>query len=260
MHRDVKPQNLLLRVDGTVKLADFGITAVLLSSHRAHPGRNGAGNRRVSLARASARPRGHLGRRHLLTLLGAPRAAHRKTSGTSSSPWPTSPRSRRAAQIAAVSELAPFGAAPVKCCCHALARPEPGLQTRRQPSWRTRCPPQEADAPTVPLQRPPSVDGPRLWLALAAVVAVAVLLLVVALWHWCDGGSPAPKPPPATARPVPHGATAQGTGAQHRRLAPTELALDLELDGLPASRRRPACRHRRRPSACEPDCTSSRAL
>jgi hypothetical protein len=66
--------------------------------------------------------------------------------------------------------------------------------------------PKEAEAPTVPLQRPRSKQ--RLWLALAAVVAVAAVLLAVALGTR-GGSSPAPKPPPATARRVPHGATAQ---------------------------------------------------
>ena len=136
VHRDVKPQNLLLREDGTVNVADFGI-ARAAETTALDPGRHGARHGRLPLAGAGARRGSDGGRGHLLARRRALRAAGRagrRTSSTRSPIWrPSRPpaRSRRSAS----SRRKCRGASRTRSCARSRATP-PTARPRR-PRSRT---------------------------------------------------------------------------------------------------------------------------
>jgi serine/threonine-protein kinase len=210
VHRDVKPQNLLLREDGTVKVADFGIalaaettaltqvgtvlgTAAYLSPEQA------LGEQVTSAADIYS-----LGAVLYELLAGRPPyefdsladLAAKQTSG----------------QITPVGELAPAVPPNVE---DAVMR-----SLARNPAYRPTSAADFAhelgapDEPTLPLHAPtriapalPRVSN-RLWLVLTAVVVLAALLLAIALTTG-GGSSPPPKPRQAVVRPIPRGTNAQ---------------------------------------------------
>jgi eukaryotic-like serine/threonine-protein kinase len=205
VHRDVKPQNLLLRDDGVLKVADFGIaraaettaltqigtvlgTAAYLSPEQA------LGEEVTAAADVYS-----LGAVLYELLTGRPPYEFDSLADLA--------EQQRSGSITPVGELAPDVPAHVEdAVMRALAR---------NPSYR----PQSADAfacelgdegrPTVPLEAPARADHARLWWAIAAVVTVAAVGsgIAVALTGGASKSPPAPRQ--ATVRPIPRGADAQ---------------------------------------------------
>jgi len=217
VHRDVKPQNLLLREDGTVKVADFGIaraaegtaltqigtvlgTAAYLSPEQA------LGEEVTAAADVYS-----LGAVLYELLTGRPPyefesladLAAKQTSG----------------QIAPVRELAPGVPRSVE---DAVMR-----SLARNPSYRPASAAEFArelggdDDQTVPLHAPTRVAAAprrrprRLWPALAGALIVAAIVLGIVLGTR-GGSSPPTKPRPTVVRPIPHGADAR---QQARKIA-----------------------------------------
>jgi serine/threonine protein kinase len=207
VHRDVKPQNLLLREDGTLKIADFGIaraaettaltevgtvlgTAAYLSPEQA------AGEEVTSAADVYS-----LGAVLYELLTGRP-------------PYTFDSLGELAAKqaegaIAPVSERAPEVPRRVEdAVMRSLAR-NPAYRPASAEAFARELAPDAREPPTVPLPgETKAVPRRRLWLALAAVLAAAAVALAVAL-ATRGGGSPAPKPRPAAVPPIAHTANAK---------------------------------------------------
>lgn len=216
VHRDVKPQNLLLRRDGVLKLSDFGVaygidhtrltvagtvlgTAAYLAPEQAR------GEQVTAAADVYA-----LGAVLYELLTGRP---------------PRSPRT--IAELAEPAEIAsPAGAPPeladVVMSCLAedpRGRPASAAELAR------RLAATDPEAQTLPLPDDPARRAteilapglqrrrPTLWLVAAAVAAVVSGLVAVAATR--EGSPPPPAPPPRVA-PVPHVADTQ---QQARELA-----------------------------------------
>jgi serine/threonine-protein kinase len=203
VHRDIKPQNLLLREDGTLEIADFGIaraaegtalteTGTVLGTAAYLAPEQAAGEEVTAAADIYS-----LGAVLYELLTGRPpyrfesltELAAKQAEGT----------------IEPVGELAPEVPRHVE---DAVMR-----SLARNPAYR----PPSADAlaralgskpATVPL--PARTSRRRLWLALAAVVAAAAAALAVGL-ATRGGGSPKPaaRTQPPAARPIVHSPDAQ---------------------------------------------------
>jgi len=216
VHRDVKPQNLLLREDGTVKVADFGIaraaettvltqvgtvlgTAAYLSPEQA------LGEEVTAAADVYS-----LGAVLYELLAGRPPyefdsladLAAKQTSG----------------QITPVGELAPGVPRRVEdAVMRSLAR-NPSFRPASATAFAQELGDEDA---TVPLHAPTRVaPAPRrrprwLWPAVAALVILAAVVAGIAIATH-GGSSPAPKPRAAVVQPIPHGTNAQ---VQARKIA-----------------------------------------
>ena len=162
VHRDVKPQNLLLREDGTVKVADFGI-ARAAETDRAHPGRHGARHGGLPLAGAGARRGGDGGRGRLLARRRALRAADRaaavrvRLARRPRGQADARARSRRSAS----SRRACRTASRTPSCARSHATPPTGPP--RRPRFAREL--GAEDEPTVPLPHPGKGPAPELALA-----------------------------------------------------------------------------------------------
>jgi eukaryotic-like serine/threonine-protein kinase len=216
VHRDVKPQNLLLREDGTVKVADFGIarpaettvltqdgtvlgTAAYLSPEQA------LGDEVTAAADVYS-----LGAVLYELLTGRPPyefdsladLAAKQTSG----------------QITPVRELAPGVPRRVEDAVMRSLTRNPSFRPPSATAFAQELGDEDA---TVPLQAstraaPASRRRPRwLWPGVGALLLVAAVLAGLAIATH-GGSSPAPKPRTAVVQPIPHGTNAQ---VQARKIA-----------------------------------------
>ena len=203
VHRDVKPQNLLLRDDGTLKVADFGIaraaettaltqigtvlgTAAYLSPEQA------LGEEVTAAADVYS-----LGAVLYELLTGRPPYRFESLADLAAQ--------QRQGAITPVSELAPGVPPHVEdAVMRALAR-NPAYRPATASAFA-----QELDATTPYEALPQPDDHHRVWWAVAAVVAVGAIASSIAVALTGTGGSKPPTTPrPAAVRPIPRGADAQ---------------------------------------------------
>jgi serine/threonine-protein kinase len=204
VHRDVKPHNLLLRTDGTLKVADFGIaraaeataltqigsilgTAAYLAPEQA------AGEEVTAAADVYS-----LGA--VLYELLAGRPPHEPASIADLADPP---------EIRPVSELAP----------NVPRRLEDAVMRSlaRNPAYRQASADEFArelgDRPTAPTRVAPAAPPPRRrmrwWLVIPAAAVIGAVGTGVVVLATNDGGTPPRRPTPAAVRPIPPGANAQ---------------------------------------------------
>jgi len=210
VHRDVKPQNLLLREDGTVKVADFGIaraaeataltqvgtvlgTAAYLSPEQA------LGENVTTATDVYA-----LGAVLYELLTGRPPYEFDSLADLAAK--------QSAGQIVPVGELAPDVPPYLE---DAVMR-----SLARNPAYRPASAGDFArelgggEGPTLPLRQAARPRPNWLWPAVAAVVVLAAIVLAVALTTGGGGSSPPAKPQPATVQPIPRGTNAQQQAAK----------------------------------------------
>jgi eukaryotic-like serine/threonine-protein kinase len=212
VHRDIKPQNLILRRDGTVKIADFGIaraaettitqTGTVLGTAAYLAPEQALGEEVTAAADVYS-----LGAVLYELLTGRPPFEFESLADLADQ--------QRGMEITPVRELAPdvppeLEDVVMRCLARNPAyRPASAGELARVLSG--------GEAPTQPIHRPTAVQAPvrrepegrrKLWLALAGVTALAAILLAVA---FAGRGSHSSSPPPAPAAPVPvqPGANAQ---------------------------------------------------
>jgi serine/threonine-protein kinase len=195
VHRDVKPQNLLLRKDGTLKIADFGIARAAEGTALTQAGT-------VLGTAAYLAPEQALGNEVTAAAdvysLGA--VLYEMLTG------------RPPVEVESLADLAtPQAILPVRELAPDVPRDLEDVVMRslaRNPSYRpTDLESELAPEPTlrIPVQHEPSRR--RLWLALAAAVALTAILLAVTL----TGGKSSKQPPPKprAVPQIPRGADAQ---------------------------------------------------
>ena len=205
VHRDVKPQNLLLREDGTVKVADFGIARAAETTALTQVGT-------VLGTAAYLSPEQALGEEvtaaadvyslgAVLYELLAGRPPYEFDSLADLAAKQTSGR------ITPVGELAPGVPSGVEdAVMRSLAR-NPAYRPASAAAFAREL--GIGEEPTVPLRTP--APPRRNWLlpALAALLIVAALVLGVVLGTRGGGSTPASKPQQLVVRPIPRGTNAQ---------------------------------------------------
>ncbi len=209
VHRDVKPQNLLLRDDGTLKIADFGIaraaettaltqTGTILGTAAYLSPEQAAGEEVTAAADVYS-----LGAVLYELLAGQPPYELDSLADLA--------RMQAEGRITPVGELAPEVPQRIE---DAVMR-----SLARNPAYRPASAEELAKelvlhepAPVSPTA-PTRISRPnrKLWLALAAVLGVAAILLGVALGTGGGSGpsSPPPKSPAPAVAPIPRGQTPQ---------------------------------------------------
>ena len=206
VHRDVKPQNLLLRSDRTLKIADFGIaraaegtaltqigtilgTAAYLSPEQA-----------IGEDVTSAADVYSLGAVLYELLTGRPPYQFESLADLAAK--------QAEGAITPVSELAPAVPRPVEDAIMCSLARNPSYRPSSAAELAAELEP-GGEAPTTPLPRTASRDKRKLWWALAGVLAVAGLLLGIALGTRGSNGQPQPGPRAPLVQPIVRGTTPQ---------------------------------------------------
>jgi eukaryotic-like serine/threonine-protein kinase len=205
IHRDIKPQNLILRRDGTVKIADFGIARAAESTSLTQTGtvlgtaaylapEQAMGEEVTAAADVYS-----LGTVLYELLTGRPPFEFESLADLADQ--------QQRMEITPVRELAPdvppeLEDVVMRCLARNPAyRPASAGELARLLSG--------GDAPAQPLHRATAVQAPArrglenrrtLWFALAGIVALAAILLAVA---FAGRGSHSSSPPPKPAAPPP---------------------------------------------------------
>ena len=186
VHRDIKPQNLLLREDGTLKVADFGIARAAEDTSLTQPG----------------------------TVLGtAAYLAPEQARGEQATPA-SDVYSLGAVLYELLTGRPPLEtAAPVRELAPEVPRDFEDVVMRclaRNPSYRpTDLEGELAPRATRPIPARPEPSRWKLWLGLVAAAAIAAILLAVTL----TGGKSSKQPPP---RPKAVPQIARGADAQEQ--------------------------------------------
>jgi serine/threonine protein kinase len=208
VHRDVKPQNLLLRTDGTLKIADFGIaraaeataltqagtvlgTAAYLSPEQA------LGEEVTSAADVYS-----LGAVLYELLTGRPPYEFDSLADLAVQ--------QTAGAISPVSELAPEVPPRVEdAVMRSLAR-NPAYRPASTELARELAP-DGGEPPTLPVEAPrrPARKKRKFLLALGGVLVLAAVLLGIALGTGSSDNTAPAEPKPPAVRPIGYGANAQ---------------------------------------------------
>jgi eukaryotic-like serine/threonine-protein kinase len=210
VHRDVKPQNLLLRRDGTLKVADFGIAraaeataltqAGTILGTAAYLAPEQAGGGEVTAAADVY----SLGAVLYQLLTGRPPYELDSLAEL--------PARHSEGAIPPVRELAPEVPARLEdVVMRCLAR-NPAYRPASAGDLARELAPENAGPPTESLPQPKRTVNRTTWLALAGVLVLAAILLAVALGTRTgsgtrDGGAGRVRPP--AVQTIPRGATPQ---------------------------------------------------
>jgi eukaryotic-like serine/threonine-protein kinase len=212
VHRDVKPQNLLLTRDGRLKIADFGIARAAETTALTQQGTVLGTAAYLSPEQASgeevtaATDVYGLGAVLYELLTGRPPYEFESLADLAAK--------QSEGAITPVSELAPDVPRRVEdAVMRALAR-NPAFRPSSAAELARELAPEDREPPTVPLETRPAAARERLsrrrtWLALAGLLVVAALLLGIALATRGGSGGPAPRPRPPAVASIPRGSTPQ---------------------------------------------------
>lgn len=210
VHRDVKPQNLLLRKDGTLKIADFGIARAAETTALTQVGT-------VLGTAAYLSPEQALGEEVTSTADVYSLGAVLYELLTGRPPYEFDSLADLAAKqtagaITPVGELAPDVPQRVEdAVMRSLAR-NPDYRPPSAAELARELAPESDEPATVPLRAPTRAEAPsrrKLWLALVGVLGVAALLLGIALGTGGSDSKPPVRPRPHAVQPIARGATAQ---------------------------------------------------
>ena len=210
VHRDVKPQNLLLRKDGTLKIADFGIARAAEATALTKVGT-------VLGTAAYLSPEQALGEEVTSAADVYSLGAVLYELVTGRLPYEFDSLADLAAKqaegtITPMSDLAPDVPERVEdAVMRSLAR-NPQYRPSSAAELGRELAPEGGEPPTVALETPRGTgleDRRRLWVALASVLAVAAVLLGIAFGTRGSDSTPPAKPQPRAVQPIARGATAQ---------------------------------------------------
>jgi serine/threonine-protein kinase len=205
VHRDVKPGNLLLRDDGVLKIADFGIARAAEMTRQTQAGT-------ILGTAAYLAPEQIAGedatRESDLYSLGS--VLYELLTGRP--PYVFDSLAELAAQqsegtIVPVRDLEPAAPAELEAAVmHALAR-DPSFRPASAAELAAELSPHAEPPPTKPLPRPRFKRNAWVWIAVA--LGAAVVAVVLGLLELGGGGSESsPPPPPPHVAPPARGATA----------------------------------------------------